>query len=271
MSRCFSSTRPVGRAQVAGQHPQQRRFAGAVGADDRDHLAGCDAQIDRRRPAWRCRSASRPTALRAGRSQRDQSALPQQHAEEERRADRRGQDADRHFRGRHDGAGRACRRQSAARAPSSIEAGSSSRCAGPITSRNRCGTTMPTKPIDAADRDRRRRSSPTPARSRSRFSRSTSTPLWNASASPSTSRSSPRAIDRRRRSGRAPAPAPARRAWARSRRQRAQHPERDVAQLAVVGDEHEQPNARHWRSRRSRCRPSRKIAIEVRPRAARDR
>ena len=34
------------RPQVAGQHPQQCRFAGAVGADDRDHLAGVDAQID---------------------------------------------------------------------------------------------------------------------------------------------------------------------------------------------------------------------------------
>ena len=37
---------PARRAEVAGQHPQQRRFAGAVGPDDRDHLAGGNAQID---------------------------------------------------------------------------------------------------------------------------------------------------------------------------------------------------------------------------------
>ncbi len=33
-------------AQVAGDQPQQRRLAGAVRPDDRDRLAGLDAQID---------------------------------------------------------------------------------------------------------------------------------------------------------------------------------------------------------------------------------
>ena len=61
-------------------------------------------------------------------------------------------------------------------APSRAEAGSSSRCAGPITSRSRCGTTMPTKPttpqIETA--------TPVIADTSTieiRFSRSTSTPL----------------------------------------------------------------------------------------------
>ena len=34
------------RAKVAGQHAQERRLAGAVGADDRDHFAGRNAQVD---------------------------------------------------------------------------------------------------------------------------------------------------------------------------------------------------------------------------------
>ena len=61
-------------------------------------------------------------------------------------------------------------------APNSIEAGSSSRCAGPITSRSRCGTTMPTKPTTPQTET----ATPVIADTSTieiRFSRSTSTPL----------------------------------------------------------------------------------------------
>ena len=106
---------------------------------------------------------------------------------------------------------------------------------------------------DAAPRCRRSRSRPRPRPRRrsaaatstidSRLSRSTSTPMWNASASPSTSRSSPRAMN-----GMATSSAPRNGAMVAALAQvapleRAQHPERDVAQLPVVGQEHEQPDA----------------------------
>ena len=61
-------------------------------------------------------------------------------------------------------------------APSSTEAGSSRRCAGPITRRRRCGTTMPTKPMTPLTDT----ATPVIAETRTiaiRFSRSTSTPL----------------------------------------------------------------------------------------------
>ena len=75
-------------------------------------------------------------------------------------------------------------------------AGSSRRWPGPITRRNRCGTTMPTKPITPATET----AAPVAAATSTiamRFRRSTATPMWNASASPSTIRSSPRAMNGR--------------------------------------------------------------------------
>ena len=140
------------RAKVTGQHPQQRRFAGAVGADDRDHFASRDTQVDRvdqRRAADRHRDAENLASRTDGLG-----------FEKERRSET--SPRCRNNMPRKNGAPIA-----AVRMPIGMSAGATMVRAsgthhqpgaqqhrgrqqqpvrGPITSRSRCGTTMPTNP-----------------------------------------------------------------------------------------------------------------------------
>src|SRR6185369_5144999 len=163
------------RAEIAGQHPQQRRFAGAVGADDRDHLAGLDAQIDRidqRGAANHHRDRLRfEKGAHSETSPRWRSSMPRKNGAPIA--------AVRMPIGISAGATMVRASVSAPTsrmAPSRAEAGSSRRCAGPIISRNRCGTTMPRKPTTPQTET----ATPVIADTSTieiRFSRSTSTPL----------------------------------------------------------------------------------------------
>lgn len=139
----------AGAAKIAGQQAQQRRLAGAVRPNDGDSLAAMDLRAhtieQRRLPALSCRPHRLRSARGEGRSRRDQLSLPQQDKEEERRTDRRGENADRHLGrcGQHarDGVG-----QNKKNGSEENRGGQQQRWPGPITIRNRCGTTMPTKP-----------------------------------------------------------------------------------------------------------------------------
>src|SRR6185312_1230218 len=189
----LQSDLPARRTEIAGQHSQQRRFAGAVGADDRDHFAGRNAQIDavdQRGAADHHRDRLRfENGGHSETSPRWRSSIPRKNGAPIA--------AVRMPIGISAGATMVRASVSAptiSAAPNSIEAGSSSRCAGPIISRSRCGTTMPTKPTTPQTET----ATPVIADTSTieiRFSRSTSTPLLNASASPNTSTSSPRAIE----------------------------------------------------------------------------
>ena len=59
MSRPSKTTAPFGRLDEAGDRLQQRRLAGAVGAEQRDDLALVDLEVRRRTAPARCRSARR--------------------------------------------------------------------------------------------------------------------------------------------------------------------------------------------------------------------
>src|SRR6266704_427205 len=173
----FSQLEPdlaAGGAEVAGQQPQQRRFAGAVRSDNGDRLAAVDTQVDR--IDQRC----------AVDRHRDRSCLDHgRHSPASPRC--------RSSMARKNGAPTAAVRMpigisagatmvrasvsapTSSTAPSKAEAGSNSRCAGPITSRSRCGTTMPTNPTTPQTET----ATPVMADTNTieiRFNRSTSTP-----------------------------------------------------------------------------------------------
>ena len=219
-----STCRGVGRS-VAGQGLQQRRLAGAVRADDDDRArrAGASSVTSDRT----VRPPSVTARFSADEHVRDPRARGGAAAARGRTARRRAPSGCR-------SAARPARRRcaqamsaaSSSTAPSSALAGSSARCVGPIASRSRCGTTMPTKPMTPETRD----GCADGAGDRERWRR--------ASASRSA-----------RRDGRPP---PRR---AAARRGRGESARKRASAAATKGEAHARPSPR---SRRRGCRGSRR-------------
>ena len=236
--------------------PQQRRFAGAVRPDQRDRLARRDRERDRveqrlaRRRAPRATCVS-TTAVIARSSERWRSSIARKNGAPT--------SAVRMPIGTSAGAAMVRAQVSAASsrmAPRQTEAGSSRRWPGPITSRNRCGTTMPTKPITPANGDGR------PGHRRHQHDRDAA-----SAARPRRPCGTPR-----------PRPAPAGRARARSTGMATSMAtpgtapgSRALVQVAPLSEPSSQnvmsrncrssamktsSRCRHWRARRSQARPA---------------
>ena len=127
---------------------------------------------------------ARASSLSSASSARARIELPQ----EERRADERGQHAERDLDARRRCA-RACRRRAGTPAPSRIDIGQqAARTPGPTSMRAKCGITRPIQPMTPADRDRRRGHRASPRRSPRAGRGPVSTPSARASSSPSESR-----------------------------------------------------------------------------------
>ena len=131
----------------AADGPQQGGLAGAVRADDGDPLAGGDVEVDAVAGSRRRRASTRHARRRPSTHMRHPPACVRSTSDEERRAEERGDHADRHL-------GRA--RQRCARpgrpAPgtprrTAATAAGSTGSSSPASSRTVCGTMMPTKPI----------------------------------------------------------------------------------------------------------------------------
>ena len=118
-----------------GDGAQQRRLAGAVRADDADPLAGGRRSSDTRRR--RAPPSVTADVLGDERRSRCARAVRAQHEDEERRADERGDDADRHLGRASRRCGRPGRRatRNAARRTASTAAGSRGSCARPAAAR----------------------------------------------------------------------------------------------------------------------------------------
>ena len=236
----FQRDAAVGGAQFARQEPQQRRFAGAVGSDQGDDFAG----FDRERDAVEDIAAVDPYHGLGGFDQRAHKVATDRCRSNKARKNGAPIAAVMMPIGTSAGAAStraAVSAQSSRAPPSSIDAGSSRRWAGPTRSRNRCGTTMPTKPIDARDRHRRA------GRRRNDDDREQLQPLHRDAGMEGFGFSEhqqvePSGDERRRRRDNEQGGSDRGGLQPGRPRHRAQQPERHIAQLPVVGDKYQEPD-----------------------------
>src|SRR5882672_1851790 len=178
--------------QLAGQNTQQGRFSGAVRAHNGNGLACRNGEIDM--AEQRCASGTGMDCFCL-----DQSRHSPTNARWRSKRNRKNgapRIAVTMPTGNSAGAANVRANVSATSrtsAPKQAVAGNRKRWPGPISRRNRCGTTMPTKPMTPDTETAAPAASATNTMAVC-LRRSTAMPMWKASASPSTNRSRPRAV-----------------------------------------------------------------------------